>query len=112
MQASAKTISIIVPVYNQSQYLPICLDSIWFQDYPALEIIVVNDGSTDDICKALEDYLKGPSWLEAVDDQMLIASIKTIRAKNPPNVWLCLRTLTAAVRYAVLYSAWPESRKG
>ena len=42
-----KTVSIIVPTYNQAQYLAVCLDSIWFQDYPDLEIILVNDGSTD-----------------------------------------------------------------
>lgn len=41
------TVSLIVPAYNQAQYLPICLDSIWFQDYPELEVILVNDGSTD-----------------------------------------------------------------
>jgi len=50
------TVSLVVPVYNQAQYLPICLDSIWFQDYPELEVILVNDGSTDLTAQAIADY--------------------------------------------------------
>jgi glycosyltransferase involved in cell wall biosynthesis len=44
---SRPLVSLIVPTFNQAQYLAICLDSIWFQDYPNLEIILVNDGSSD-----------------------------------------------------------------
>lgn len=46
-------ISVIVPVYNVEKYLRQCLDSIIDQTYPHLEIILINDGSTDssgDIC--------------------------------------------------------------
>jgi glycosyltransferase involved in cell wall biosynthesis len=52
-------ISVIVPAYNQAGYLPACLDSIWFQDHKNLEIIVVNDGSTDDTQQVLRDYERG-----------------------------------------------------
>lgn len=52
----AKTVSIIVPTYNQAQYLTICLDSIWFQDYPELEVIVVNDGSSDGTAEAIAAF--------------------------------------------------------
>ena len=41
-------ISVIVPVYNVSAYLPECLDSILSQDYEKLEVILIDDGSTDD----------------------------------------------------------------
>ena len=40
-------ISVIVPVYNVEEYVPKCLESIINQTYANLEIIVVNDGSTD-----------------------------------------------------------------
>lgn len=46
-------ISVIVPVYNVENELPKCLDSIVMQTYPNLEILLINDGSTDssgDIC--------------------------------------------------------------
>lgn len=42
-----KKISIIIPVYNSQQYLEQCLSSVILQTYPNLEIICVDDGSTD-----------------------------------------------------------------
>lgn len=41
-------ISVIVPVYNVASYLPQCLDSILQQDYEKLEVILIDDGSTDE----------------------------------------------------------------
>lgn len=49
-------ISIIVPVYNTAKYLPECLDSILNQEYGDLEIILVDDGSTDESLKVCEKY--------------------------------------------------------
>ncbi|WP_321415576.1 glycosyltransferase [uncultured Desulfobacter sp.] len=49
-------ISMIVPTYNQDKYLATCLDSIWFQDYPNLEILVVNDCSTDHTSEVLANF--------------------------------------------------------
>lgn len=49
-------ISIIVPVYNVEVYLPQCLDSLINQTYQDLEIICVNDGSTDGSLKILNQY--------------------------------------------------------
>jgi hypothetical protein len=51
--AAAALISAIVPVHNGAQFLNGAVASILEQDYPALEIIVVDDGSTDDIETAL-----------------------------------------------------------
>lgn len=48
-------ISVIVPVYNGAAYLSECLDSLLTQTAPALEIVLINDGSTDrtpDLCAA------------------------------------------------------------
>ncbi|MDR3314701.1 MAG: glycosyltransferase, partial [Oscillospiraceae bacterium] len=55
MQSNPLLISVIVPVYNVEPYLPKCLDSIVSQTYANLEIILVDDGSTDasgSICDA------------------------------------------------------------
>jgi len=47
-----------MPTYNQANYLPISLDAAWFQDYPNIEIVLVNDGSSDGTEEAIEAYLE------------------------------------------------------
>lgn len=49
-------VSIIVPTYNRAEYLPHALDSIFQQTYKNLEVIVVNDGSTDSTEQVLDKY--------------------------------------------------------
>lgn len=49
-------ISIVIPVYNQADKLKKCLDSIIGQTYDNYEIIVVNDGSTDNFEKIIKPY--------------------------------------------------------
>ena len=51
-----KVISIIVPIYNVEKYLPACLDSICHQTLKELEIILVDDGSTDNSGRIAEQY--------------------------------------------------------
>lgn len=51
-------VSIIVPVYNVEKYLSKCLDSLVNQTFSDLEIIVVNDGSTDNCKDIIEKYEK------------------------------------------------------
>lgn len=58
MGKSSIKISVIVPVYNTSKYLKKCLNSIIKQSLKAIEIICINDGSTDESLKILEEYLK------------------------------------------------------
>ena len=48
MEENKLKISVVIPCYNQSQYLVECIESVLFQTYKPHEIIVVNDGSTDD----------------------------------------------------------------
>ncbi len=49
-------ISVIVPVYNVAEFLPDCLDSLLSQNFDAMEIICVDDKSTDNSLEILEDY--------------------------------------------------------
>ena len=49
-------ISIVVPVYNVEKYVGKCIDSLLRQTYTNLEIILVDDGSTDNSCNICEQY--------------------------------------------------------
>lgn len=52
----SKTVSVIVPVYNVDRYLARCLDSVLSQSHANLEVICVDDGSTDGSAAILSDY--------------------------------------------------------
>lgn len=52
----AEWITVVVPAYNNGEYLPRCLDSLLAQSHRELEIIVVNDGSKDNTKEVLDDY--------------------------------------------------------
>ena len=51
-------LSIIVPCYKVEAYLPRCLDSLVNQTLKDIEIICINDGSTDDSLDILREYEK------------------------------------------------------
>lgn len=51
-------ISVIVPVYNVERYIEECLDSVVRQSYQNLQIIIVDDGSTDASSKKVKSYLE------------------------------------------------------
>ncbi len=51
-------ISIIVPVFNAEKYLAECLDSILNQSFKDVEVIIVNDGSTDSSWRIIQEYAK------------------------------------------------------
>ena len=63
-------ISVIVPVYNGERYLKNCIESIETQSYEPLEIIVINDGSTDgtaEVCEKLAQSYENLSFITTED---------------------------------------------
>lgn len=59
-------ISIIVPVYNTEKYLARCIDSILAQTYTDFELILVNDGSTDNSGKICDEYAQKDSRIVVI----------------------------------------------
>ena len=49
-------VSVIVPIYNASKYLSRCIDSILNQTLEDIEIILINDGSTDESHEIIDKY--------------------------------------------------------
>lgn len=62
-------VSVVVPVYNVENYLAQCLDSLIYQTYEKIEIICVNDGSTDQSSKILENYCSLDSRIKIINQE-------------------------------------------
>ncbi len=59
-------ISIIIPVYNCAPYLPACLDSVLAQTYQNTEILLIENGSTDDSPQICEQYARKDSRVRLI----------------------------------------------
>lgn len=62
-------ISVIVPVYNTEKHLKVCIDSIVNQTLTNIEIILINDGSSDDSLKILQEYAEQDSRIIVIDQE-------------------------------------------
>ena len=65
----SELISVIVPVYNAEKYLRACLDSLRQQRYSAIEVWMVDDGSTDGSGAICDEYEAADSRFHAVHQQ-------------------------------------------
>ena len=64
-----QTISVIVPVYNVETYLPQCVRSILSQDYEDLEVILIDDGSTDASGLLCDQYAREDPRVRVIHQQ-------------------------------------------
>ena len=72
-------ISVIVPVYNTGKYLDKCISSIVNQDYKNLQLILIDDGSSDNSLEILKKW-------ELKDDRILILSEKHKGVSHARNI--------------------------
>lgn len=64
-----ENLSIIVPIYNVEKYLPTCLDSILAQTFKDFELILVNDGSTDNSKNICFDYANKDERIKVINKE-------------------------------------------
>ena len=62
-------ISIIMPTYNVQDYLPAAMESVINQTFSDIEIICINDGSTDNSLQILEDYARKDNRIKIIEQQ-------------------------------------------
>ncbi len=61
-----KLLSVIVPVYNAQEFLPDCIESILSQTYQNIQVVLVDDGSTDSSGKICDSYQKKDSRIRVI----------------------------------------------
>lgn len=90
LQNITETVSVIVPVYNVSSYLNKCIKSICEQDYPYLEIILVDDGSTDNSGKICDSYTAKDKRVKVIHKQNQGVSLARNAALDvATGKWVC-----------------------
>ena len=62
-------LSVIIAVYNTEKYIVKCLDSLLNQTYKNIELVVINDCSTDNSLKILKKYFKKYSNIILIDNK-------------------------------------------
>ena len=87
-------VSLVVPIYNVADYLEQCLASIQSQSYTNLEIICLNDGSTDSSLALLEAYAAVMVALSSLTKKMRVTEQRVIVALPQLTLMVVLLSLT------------------
>ena len=74
-QSQRPAVSVVVPVFNTKRYLPECLDSLINQSLKDVEIICVNDGSTDGSLEVLRRYAESDARVKVLDQKNSFAGV-------------------------------------
>jgi glycosyltransferase involved in cell wall biosynthesis len=84
-------ISVVTPSFNQGQYIEATIRSVLEQDYPNLEYIIMDGGSTDNTVEVIEKYSEHLAyWVSEPDEGQTDALIKGFdRASGDIFCWLC-----------------------
>ena len=75
-------VSVIVPIYNMESYIQQCLDSLIAQTYQDFELIIVDDGSTDqsgEICERYQSKFQNVNIIHKKNEGLIIARIEGLR---------------------------------
>jgi len=104
-KSHGELLAVIVPVYNCSRYLKKCLDSIIQQEYENLEIILVDDGSTDESVAICDSYMQKDPRVKVIHKEngglisARVAGVTAARAKYVTFVdgddWINERTYSS-----------------
>ena len=83
-------VSIIVPIYNAERYMSICIDSILGQSYSNLEVVLVNDGSTDKSLSIMNDYAEKDSRVKIVNQvNQGVSTARNNGIEKCSGDWVC-----------------------
>jgi len=81
-------ITVIIPTFNRAEYLAECLDSLFQQTLPPFQVVVVNDGSSDQTRKILIPYLSAIDYIETYQSGKSVALNKGMEKVSGDYVWI------------------------
>ncbi len=119
-QGMNRQVSVIIPTYNYADYLPKAIDSVLAQSYPHIEVIVVNDGSTDHTAEVIKAYAGKVRYIEQGNQGAAAARNRGLQAAKgdylcfldaddaylPDNVAEKVAFLAANPEFDGCYSNW------
>ena len=83
-------VSLIAPVYNVDKYLSKCIDSVLEQTHKNLEIIFVNDGSTDNSAQILDEYAKKDVRIKVIHkENSRVSATRNVGIENATGDYIC-----------------------
>lgn len=83
-------ISIIIPVFNAQETIDQCLNSIICCKYQNLEIIVINDGSTDASSEIINDFSRRDERIKIITcENNGVSSARNIGIRHATGIWCC-----------------------
>ena len=98
-------ISVIIPVYNVGNYLLKCLDSCFSQTYTNIEVIAVNDGSTDNSGKMLDQYAENELRLKVIHQQNRgVVRARELGIVNSKGEYVCFVDSDDFIEKDMIYS--------
>ena len=101
-------ISVIVPIYNAGKYLRQCVDSILAQTRTDIEVVLVNDGSTDDCPSIIDEYARKNKNVVAVHQEnggLAAARVTGLRHASGKYIgWVDADDFIAPTMYEELYA--------
>ena len=86
MEKKKSLVSIIVPAYNAEKFIDKCIRSVLNQSYPNLELILVDDGSTDETGKICEEYASKDTRVRVIHKKN--SGVSAARNMGPRNMGL------------------------
>ena len=78
-------ISVIIPVYNTESYVRVCLESLVEQTYTNFEVIMIDDGSTDNSGEICQEYTERDSRFITIGKKMVEFPLPVIWGLNIPE---------------------------
>ena len=109
-QVEGPVVSIIIPAYNEEDYLPVLLSTIRHQTYYNVEIIVVDDASEDRTKEVAESY--GALVVEKIDGVQNVAKSRNMGAKYATGHYLVFADADGAFEHSLVEKTVKELDKG